>query len=82
VEAVLIDPDTRAIRFYQRLGFKPVEERRFGPRTAKVPIPEGETKARTEGCGGGRSPEAQPPTSNYDALLFVTPRSSGHLRSS
>ena len=33
VEAILIDPlarNTRAIRFYQRLGFKPVEERRFG----------------------------------------------------
>jgi aminoglycoside 6'-N-acetyltransferase len=33
VAAMLIDPlvsNTRAIRFYQRLGFKPVEERRFG----------------------------------------------------
>jgi aminoglycoside 6'-N-acetyltransferase len=33
VEAILIDPlasNTRAIRFYQRLGFKPVQERRFG----------------------------------------------------
>jgi aminoglycoside 6'-N-acetyltransferase len=33
VDAILIDPlasNTRAIRFYQRLGFKPVEERRFG----------------------------------------------------
>ena len=33
VEAILIDPlarNTRAIRFYQRLGFKPVEERQFG----------------------------------------------------
>jgi aminoglycoside 6'-N-acetyltransferase len=32
VTAILIDPlasNTRAIRFYQRLGFKPVEERRF-----------------------------------------------------
>ena len=33
VEAILIDPlasNARAIRFYQRLGFRPVEERRFG----------------------------------------------------
>jgi aminoglycoside 6'-N-acetyltransferase len=33
VEAILIDPlasNDRAIRFYQRLGFKPVGERRFG----------------------------------------------------
>jgi aminoglycoside 6'-N-acetyltransferase len=33
VETILIDPlarNTRAIRFYQRLGFKPVEERQFG----------------------------------------------------
>jgi aminoglycoside 6'-N-acetyltransferase len=33
VEAILIDPlasNTRAIRFYQRVGFKPVAERRFG----------------------------------------------------
>jgi aminoglycoside 6'-N-acetyltransferase len=33
VEAILIDPlvsNTRAIRFYQRLGFKPEGERRFG----------------------------------------------------
>ena len=33
VEAILIDPlldNTRAHRFYQRLGFQPVEERRFG----------------------------------------------------
>lgn len=33
VEDVLIDPlasNTRAIRFYERLGFKPVERRRFG----------------------------------------------------
>lgn len=33
VEAILIDPlasNTSAIRFYQRLGFKPVEERWFG----------------------------------------------------
>jgi aminoglycoside 6'-N-acetyltransferase len=33
VEAILVDPlsgNTRAIRFYQRLGFKPVGERRFG----------------------------------------------------
>ncbi len=33
VEAILIDPltsNTRAIRFYQRLGFRPVGERRFG----------------------------------------------------
>jgi aminoglycoside 6'-N-acetyltransferase len=33
VEAILIDPlarNTRAIRFYRRLGFRPVEERRFG----------------------------------------------------
>ena len=33
VEAILIDPlasNTRAIRFYQRLGFKPLEERWFG----------------------------------------------------
>jgi aminoglycoside 6'-N-acetyltransferase len=33
VEAILIDPlasNTRAIRFYRRLGFKPVEERQFG----------------------------------------------------
>jgi aminoglycoside 6'-N-acetyltransferase len=33
VEAILIDPlasNTRAIRFYQRLGFVPVEERWFG----------------------------------------------------
>jgi aminoglycoside 6'-N-acetyltransferase len=33
VDAILIDPlasNTRAIRFYQRLGFRPVEERRFG----------------------------------------------------
>lgn len=33
VQAILIDPlksNVRAHRFYQRLGFKPVEERRFG----------------------------------------------------
>jgi aminoglycoside 6'-N-acetyltransferase len=33
VEAILIDPlasNTRAIRFYQRFGFKPVGERLFG----------------------------------------------------
>ena len=33
VEAILIDPlasNARAIRFYQRLGFKPVGERQFG----------------------------------------------------
>jgi len=33
VEAILIDPlasNARAICFYQRLGFKPVDERRFG----------------------------------------------------
>lgn len=33
VEKVIIDPlesNTRAIRFYQRLGFKPIEQRRFG----------------------------------------------------
>ncbi len=33
VEAILIDPmahNDRAIRFYQRLGFKPLEERVFG----------------------------------------------------
>jgi aminoglycoside 6'-N-acetyltransferase len=33
VEAILIDPmagNLRAIRFYQRLGFKPMEERVFG----------------------------------------------------
>ncbi|MFZ1105118.1 MAG: GNAT family N-acetyltransferase [Hyphomicrobiaceae bacterium] len=33
VEAILIDPlasNTRAIRFYQRLGFRPGEERQFG----------------------------------------------------
>jgi aminoglycoside 6'-N-acetyltransferase len=33
VEAVLIDPletNTRAIQFYERLGFSPVERRRFG----------------------------------------------------
>jgi aminoglycoside 6'-N-acetyltransferase len=34
VEAILIDPlasNARGIRFYQRLGFEPLEERRFGP---------------------------------------------------
>lgn len=34
VEAVLIDPlasNTRAIRFYERLGFRTTERRRFGP---------------------------------------------------
>ncbi len=34
VEAVLVDPlaaNTRGHRFYQRLGFRPVERRRFGP---------------------------------------------------
>ena len=34
VRAVLVDPlaaNTRAHRFYQRLGFRPVERRRFGP---------------------------------------------------
>jgi aminoglycoside 6'-N-acetyltransferase len=33
VEAIVIDPlasNSRAIRFYQRLGFKPVELRDFG----------------------------------------------------
>lgn len=33
VEAILIDPlldNTRAHRFYRRLGFQPIEERRFG----------------------------------------------------